>query len=71
MERNVAGKEERECQLENVTREVSLRRRHWRKDPRKVREQGVRAHGEEEREQSDNFQGRAYLVWPGHCEEHK
>ena len=49
MERNVAGKEERECQLENVTREVSLRSRYWRKDPRKVREQGVQAYGKEER----------------------
>ena len=49
MERNVAGKEERECQLEKATREVSLRRRYWRKDPRNVREQGVRAHGKEER----------------------
>ncbi|CAI9152050.1 unnamed protein product [Rangifer tarandus platyrhynchus] len=31
----------------------------------------MRAHAEEEREQSANFQGRAYLAWPGHREEHK
>lgn len=59
MERNQSGKEEI-VSINEMVREGSLARRHWRKDGKKVRERATWAQGEEQ--QDRDLPGE---VWSG------
>lgn len=57
MERNQSGKEEI-VSINEMVREGSLARRHWRKDGKKVRERATWAQGEEQQDR-ETFRERS------------